>query len=190
MRSQFEIWKWIPGYEGLYKVSNTGLVRSVDRYIKTGKSYGLHLLKGEFLKQKNSRGYLRVGLRNGDEQKFFSIHRLVAQVFLPNTDNLPEVNHKDENKANNWVTNLEWCTRQYNINYGTGIERCRKKRINGKCSKTVYQYSIDGQFIREWPSTREVERSLGYSSSCISRACLKGLAMYGFKWSYLPNAID
>lgn len=181
MRSQFEIWKWVPGYEGLYKVSNTGLVKSVDRYIKTGKSYGLHLLKGEFLKEKNSRGYLRVGLRNGDIQKFFSIHRLVAQVFLPNPDNLPEVNHKDENKANNWVTNLEWCTNLYNIRYGTGIKRR---------SKTVYQYSKDGQFIREWPSTREVERSLGYSSSCISRACLKGLVMYGFKWSYLPNAID
>ena len=124
-----EEWRPIEGYEGLYEVSNTGRVRSVDRYIKNGhSSYRLHkgkvisLLKGEY-------GYIQVNLYyNGKNYKKY-VHRLVAQAFIPNPDNLPQINHKDEDKTNNRVDNLEWCTAKYNINYGTRKDKVRETAI-------------------------------------------------------------
>lgn len=193
MKSQFEIWKWVPGYEGYYKVSNCGSVKSVDRLLTDGR-----VRKGQYMKPTvNNFGYLRIGLRkNNYKQKHFFIHRLVAEAFLPNPENLPQVNHKDENKMNNFVGtpennytdgNLEWCTAKYNSNYGTGIERCSTKRVNGKKSKTVYQYSIDGKFIQEWVSGMEIERQLGFAQSHIGACCRGDLhhkTAYGFIWSY------
>ena len=124
-----EEWRPVVGYEGLYEVSNTGRVRSVDRYIKNGhSSYRLHkgkvisLLKGEY-------GYIQVNLYyNGKNYKKY-VHRLVAQAFIPNPDNLPQINHKDEDKTNNRVDNLEWCTAKYNINYGTRKDKVRETAI-------------------------------------------------------------
>ena len=110
-----EIWKDIKGYEGLYQVSNKGRVKSLN-YRRTGKE---GILKGKPDKD----GYLRVGLCKNKKQKPFYIHRLVAKAFLPNPNNLPEVNHIDENKENNHVENLEWCDRKYNNNYGSRNER-------------------------------------------------------------------
>ena len=110
-----EIWKDIKGYEGLYQVSNKGHVKSLN-YRRTGKE---GILKGRLDKD----GYLRVGLCKNKKQKPFYIHRLVAKAFLPNPNNLPEVNHIDENKENNHVENLEWCDRKYNNNYGSRNER-------------------------------------------------------------------
>ena len=121
-----EEWRPIPGYEGLYEVSNTGRVRSVDRYVKTCYgSYRLH--KGKVLSPGiRPDGYLVVSL----QYRMFRVHRLVAQAFLPNPDNLPQVNHKDENPGNNNVDNLEWCTAKYNNNFGTA--RIRSKDTNIK----------------------------------------------------------
>ena len=123
-----EEWRPIEGYEGLYEVSSYGRVRSLDRYVKNGCSYRLHkgkvlsLLKGEY-------GYLQVNLHcNGKMYKKY-VHRLVAETFLPNPDNLPEVNHKDEDKSNNRVDNLEWCNRKYNLSYGTRLERYRNTML-------------------------------------------------------------
>ncbi len=180
-----EIWKDIEGYEGLYQISNLGRVKRLDRYVK-GRWGNYYLLNGKLIKERKTKdGYLRVGLQTGKKQKMFAIHRLVAKAFIPNPDNLPQVNHKDENKENNCVDNLEWCTAKYNINYGNCIEYRSKKRINGKNSKTVYQYSIDGQFIKEWPSTREIQRSLGFAKSNIVTCCNgKIKTAYGYKWSY------
>lgn len=100
----------VPGYDGLYEVSNLGNVKS--------------LRSGKILKQSNdSHGYKMVSLTKNGKSRCFGIHRLVAMTFIPNPENLPEVNHKDESHDNNSVENLEWCSRKYNLNYGTYRER-------------------------------------------------------------------
>ena len=169
-----EIWCPIKGYEGLYEVSDKGRVRSIkfgkERILKPGR---------------NNKGYLLVGLRKNGEKKTYKVHRLVAKTFTPNPDNLPEVNHKDENKENNSVHNLEWCDRKYNCNYGTRNERVSDKMTNGKLSKLVLQYSLDWKFIKEWQSLHDVERNLGYSSGNISGCCTgRRKSAYNFIWKF------
>lgn len=111
-----EEWKEVPGYEGLYEVSNTGNVRS--------------LIKNKIIKGFINRcGYRLVGLTKNGIFKRFQVHRLVAQAFIPNPDNLPQINHKDENPSNNMVDNLEWCDATYNINYGARTDRVKKTQI-------------------------------------------------------------
>ena len=172
-----EFWKEIKGYEGLYEVSNLGRVKSLN-YRRTGKENILKPLK-------NDKGYFQVVLCKNKKTNVCRVHRLVAEAFLDNPDNLPQVNHKDEDKTNNHVDNLEFCTNDYNIHYGTAIRRKVEKQINGKRSKPVYQYTIDGEFIAEYPSTAEVKRQLGYSHSHISECCLgKFKTAYGYKWKY------
>lgn len=152
----------IKDYEN-YEVTTTGEVINT----KTGK-----VLKG----QKDKDGYLKVQLCKNGKVKIFLIHRLVAQAFIPNPDNLPCVNHKDENKTNNTVENLEWCTHKYNINYGTAIERI---------SKTVLQLEKDGSLVRVWSSAMEVQKQLHFNQSYISKCCRgKRHSAYGFKWCY------
>ena len=113
-----EEWRPIEGYEGLYEVSNTGKVRSVDRYVKYSNGQ-IHLHKGKVLSPvKSNFGYLLVSLCCNGKYKSISVHRLVAQAFIENPDNLPEINHKNEDKTNNSVDNLEFCDRSYNNNYG------------------------------------------------------------------------
>lgn len=107
-----EVWKTIDGYDYPYEISNRGKVLGVRGLMKP---------------YDNGYGYLVVELRKDGKRKHLRVHRLVAEAFLPNTDNLPEVNHKDENKHNNEVTNLEWCTSGYNKRYGNG----RKLRSDG-----------------------------------------------------------
>ena len=115
-----EIYKDIKDLEGKYQVSNFGQILSLN-YRKTGKA--------ELLKPgKTKDGYPIVILYKDGKKKTFTIHRLVAETFLPNPNNLLEVNHKDEDKTNNSVDNLEWCTREYNINYGTHNERMSKTK--------------------------------------------------------------
>ena len=122
-----EIWRPIKGYENLYEISSRGRIKSVDRYVK-GRYGNLRFQKGGIRKTTcNSRGYPAIALCKDGKYKMFNIHRLVAKAFIPNPDNLPEINHKDENKENNCVDNLEWCTRKYNMNYGTTQYRIHNK---------------------------------------------------------------
>ena len=113
-----EVWKDILGYEGVYQVSNHGRIRSLDRYV------GRRFFPGKiFSLNPNRYGYVRVDLRYRGKSKSSAVHRLVAEAFLDNPNGLPQINHKDENKSNNHVDNLEWCTAEYNINYGHRTEK-------------------------------------------------------------------
>lgn len=159
-----EIWKPIKGYEELYEVSNYGRIRSFDRWCSHRR--GKQLKKGKILKLfKDTSGYLCVKLCKNTNQRQFKVHRLVAQAFIPNPNNLPQINHKDECKTNNIVSNLEWCDRKYNVNYGT-----RTKRVAEKLSKTVLQYDLNGNLIKEWKSVAECGMN-GYNQSHVASCC-------------------
>ena len=115
-----EVWKDIVGYENLYQISNLGNVKSVEKYVNSCLKHNTKIKRKEkMLKQYNKSGYLQVALSKNGIKMFFLVHRLVAQAFIPNPNNLPQINHKDENKQNNNINNLEWCDRKYNCNYGT-----------------------------------------------------------------------
>lgn len=150
-----DIWRPVVGYEGLYEVSNLGRVRSLGVYVN-GPNGSKCWRKGRILKDAScGKGYRCVHLSG----KTFNIHRLVAEAFVPNPDNLPCVNHKDQDKTNNRVENLEWCSYKYNINYGDALARSRIKQLNrGDCSKTVYQYTLDGRLCGVYPSIAEAAR--------------------------------
>lgn len=171
-----EIWKKIEGYEN-YEVSNEGRVRSLN-YHRSGEMKVLRL-------EKTKNGYLQVSLYKDEKPKRFKVHRLVATAFLTNSDNLPYINHKNEDKTDNRVENLEWCTIKYNNSYGTRIQKVSVNNTNGKKSKPVLQFTKDGKFIREWPSLSEVQRVLGYATSNISKCCKdKHKSAYNFVWKY------
>lgn len=171
-----ELWKSIVGYEGLYEVSNLGRVMSLN-YNGTGRT--------QVMKPSNDKdGYLQVKLCKDGKIKRFFVHRLVAMAFIPNPNNLPQVNHINEMKDDNRVENLEWCDSKYNTNYGTAIKRRAEKQTNGKKSKPVMQYTLDGEFIREWPSVMECQRN-GFCLSSVS-ACCRGINKQhkGYIWRY------
>ena len=176
-----EIWKTIEGFEGLYEVSNLGRVRSLDRVRKAG--YGSTAnIKGKILAPQNinNRKYLTVNLYRNEIGKHYLVHRLVANAFIPNPNNLPEVNHKDENPSNNNVSNLEWCDRKYNNLYGTATER--RSRTRGK---VVIQCDLNGNEIARHWSAREAARLIGKSQAAISRCCIgKYKYAYGYIWKY------
>jgi hypothetical protein len=188
-----EEWKDIEGYENLYQVSNMGRVKSLGNG-KSNKSK-LKIMKTTL----NHKGYPMIGLMNNGVKRTFSVHRLVAKAFIPNPDNLPQVNHIDEVKTNNCVENLEWCTNEYNHNYGTRIERVRQKQIGnpnlktclgkfGKdnpTSKPIIQFTMDGELVRMWFAARDAEREEGYNSRSISACCSgKRHTHKGSHWEY------
>ena len=173
-------------YEGLYKVSNFGKILSLN-YRNTGKSELMN-------PGTNTKGYLQVKLWKNGEYKKCYVHRLIAETFLPNPENKPEVNHIDEDKTNNFVflnedgsvdkekSNLEWKSHRDNLNHGT-----RNERISKALSKRVLQLSLSGDLIREWESTRECERN-GFNHSAVSRCCNGKLPHYkGFLWMFADD---
>jgi hypothetical protein len=186
-----EIWRPIKGYEGLYQVSNLGRVKSLTR--KNCRS-------DRFIKLVNDRkGYLIVGLYINGKAKHYKVHRLVAEAFIPNPDNLPEVNHKSEEKWLNtvWInedgtidldkSNLEWCTKSYNCSYGTRIKKLlvtRKINEGKTAEKPVIQMTLDNKVVAIWPSASEAERN-GFIQSNITVCCQgKRKTHKGYKWQY------
>lgn len=130
-------------------------------------------------------GYLVVGLRNHGKGKTVKIHRLVAQAFIPNPKKYPQVNHKDENKTNNHVENLEWCTNQYNLNYGSRNQKSGESLKQSMKSKELLQFSQAGKLIKIWPSMHEMSRVTGFNRSDVKQCCLgQAKQSYGYKWEF------
>ena len=181
-----EEWKTIPNYEE-YQVSTYGRVKRLA-YYKNVCGGSKQYCKERILKpQCRKLGYLAVSLSKNSVVKSFLVHRLVAIVFIPNPNDFPQVNHKDENTSNNHVENLEWCNQKYNSNYGTSKQRIASKLKNGIFSKSVEQYDKRGTFINEFPSAMEASRHLGINVSGII-SCCNGNKKYttcgDFQWKY------
>lgn len=185
-----EIWKDIPGYEGVYQASNLGRIRGVDRIDVGGRKW-----KGKVLSQCVCRGYKKVGLNYARINKQCAVHRLVALAFIPNPNGYEQINHKDENPANNMVENLEWCDYMYNRNYGNRNKKAaasQSKRLKGRIPlanmpKPVAKLSPEsGEILETFVSASEAARKCGIQESKISLAC-RGLRNTpgGYKWKYI-----
>ena len=156
--------KDVVGYEGLYAVTSCGKVWSYRNEC---------FLKPDI----SNKGYLRVQLWKDGKMKHYSLHRLVADAYIPNPKKLTQVNHKDENKANNCLQNLEWCDSKYNANYGT-----RNEKVSNSLKIPILQFSLDGELVREWSSATDVGNEVRRGIN----NCLKGRSKssYGFIWKY------
>lgn len=192
-----EIWKDVVGYEGLYQVSNLGNVRSVDHVvqIKRGEQEFKALHKGKQLTPLiRQHGYLGVQLygRGGHATRNLrtcSIHRLVAEAFIPNPNGYEEVNHLDETRTNNCVDNLEWCNHVQNSNYGTRPQRIGNMfRNNKNRSKAIAQYTQSGELVCIYPSLHEADRN-GYAAGNICR-CAKNDPKYQHAYGYIWKYVD
>lgn len=191
-----EIWRPIDG--GFYEVSNYGRVRSTDRCI-IRKNGAPMTLKGKILNPSPANnGYYLVYLEN---RKRYTIHRLVAKAFIPNPDNFPFINHKDENKLNNFVyvnadgsidpeqSNLEWCTVEYNNRYGTSPSRVSATlREHYKSFKPIKMLSLSGEVLKIFGNTLQAARFFGKNRSSVIRHVANGLhghkTAYGYKWEW------
>lgn len=184
--TESEVWKDVAEYEGFYQVSNKGNVRSVERRDSRGCRRRGRVLKPGY----DGSGYPQVNMYQNGKLKTKKVHRLVADAFIPNPKGFLEVNHKNENKTNNELSNLEWCTREYNINHGTLIERSAQTR-----SKKVKAVNTKTGDVVIFSSTTEVGHK-GYNQGNVSRACRgayknntgklvgDGRTYKGFRWSY------
>lgn len=172
-----EEWRPVKGYEGLYEVSNFGRIKHLP----------VKWRPKEFIMRYNITydGYVRIGLTKDGKYKSFAVSRLVGQHFIPNPDNLPQINHKDEDKTNNHVDNLEWCSNKYNVNYGN-----RNMLASKGISKAVAQYSLDGELIRTWDSVTKAAMSLGFDLSSIAKCCNgRTHTSYHFVWKYINQPL-
>lgn len=171
-----EIWKDIKGYENIYQVSSLGRVKSLDKQIIRSNGYK-QTFKSRLLKPAlSNNNYLTVALCNNGKQKTHTVHRLVAETFIENKNNYKCINHIDENKQNNRVDNLEWCTYKYNNCYNDKAKNTRKR---------IYQYSKDNKFIKEWDGIINIQKELNISRNCITRVCKgKRKTTRGYIWRY------
>lgn len=181
-----EEWRAIEGYEGLYEVSTKGRVKSLNwKNMREEKCL--------FLK-KHNKGYLQVELANGNGKKTFLVHRLVAKAFIENPNGFRMVNHKDENKTNNCVENLEWCSNSYNVLYSIARRKTRTNRVSTRkgcrfhganSEKRIVQTKHNGEVVRVWADSRTIFLETGMSDWSISECCRGNRkTAYGFKWRY------
>lgn len=181
-----EEWRDIPGYEGYYQVSSYGRIKSLPR----GKHNPRWKNQNAIRKQSIKKHYYQVNLSKDGKIQWRAVHRLVALAFLPNPNNLPQVNHKDENKANNHVSNLEWCDAVHNMNHGTVRQRMSHTKLTKDYKTKVLQVK-DGKTIAIYNSANDASRKTGISLSAICKVC-QGQPKYktagGYKWKRIPSA--
>lgn len=184
-----EEWRAVPGYEGLYELSNMGRVRSLDRIVRASGVSKRRAFGCVLNPYTNKLRYQYVALSKDGKSKTLSVHRLVANVFVPNPNNYSIINHKDENPSNNRADNLEWCTQMYNVHYGTGMERGDAKSNHGRMA--VDKLDLNGNYICSYRSISEAAEAVGVRKQSIC-ACLKGkhsngrnvFTAGGYKWRY------
>ena len=178
--SNKEEWRPISGYERLYEISNLGRVKSLKRWIRANRT-GRRIIKSKILSIcVNSAGYSIVVLCNNGKKKSHMVHRLVAESFISNPTKYPCVNHKDEDKTNNNVSNLEWCTQEYNANYGTGVAKCSSAKF-----KPVCMLNDNLEVLHCYESAKNAELETGISRKTISRVCNgKSKSAGGYKWKF------
>jgi len=174
-----EEWKDIKDYEGLYQVSNLGRIKSLGRYKNNWSKK--QWVEERILKQRLANtGYYMVVLSKNGKVKGFLVHRLVAETFIPNPENKPQVNHKDENKLNNHIENLEFCTRKYNCNYGTKMERQKEK-----LGKSVIQYDRNMTCINIYSSITKASQTTKINLGNIAKCCKnERKTAGGYIWKY------
>ena len=187
-----EIWKDIEGYEGIYQVSNLGRVRSLDRYYT--KPHPRNGVPTKYFKRGSIRtnhtlrnGYTNVMLKFEGGKKNFMVHRLVAKAFVPGYFEGADVNHKDCNRQNNHADNLEWMTRRDNLIYNNYKNASAMEQIHRSQRKPIIQMTMDGEYIREWPSIYAAHLALGLDSKSISGACRQRYGMKtcgGYRWKF------
>lgn len=193
-----EIWKDIEGFENKYQVSNLGRVKK-KQTIKKHWLGGDSIVKEKILKlNKHREGYLYAQLIVDGKLIPIGIHRLVAMAFIPNPDNLPLINHKDENKENNCVDNLEWCDKNYNNNYGTRNERISNAKKDKKPSeeaiekhkKKIIQMDLEGNIVKIWDSIKDAANEGGFNVGAIGRCLKRKLNKHhNFKWKYYGEGV-
>ena len=179
---QDEVWKDIPGYEGLYQVSNLGKVKSLNKY---------HHKREQILKSRITKyGYYETALCKNGKMKFIGTHRLVALAFIPNLLNKEQINHKDGNKLNNFVDNLEWCTSLENIHHAirTGLEKVYGHENYN--AKEVRQLDLDGNFIKKYKCLKYAQQETGIKYTDISLVCHgKRKTAGGYKWEFVVKEV-
>lgn len=187
-----ELWKDIPGLEGIFQVSNTGQVKSLDRVVRFGKQ--TRHIKGHILKKyiKGTCLYPQVNLSLNNKQNWKTVHCLVAREFIPNPNGYPQVNHIDEDVTNANAANLEWCDSRYNNCYGNHshkqAETLKRRYAEGvikKKTKPVLQYTKEGVLVTKYNSTIEAGKAVNRKPSNISLVC-KGInkTAAGYVWRY------
>ena len=183
-----EVWKDVPNYEGIYKASNFGRIKMVKRTLID--SLGKKINKKEhILKPRTGNRYYMIALYKNGKREDLLLHRVIAQTFIPNPENKPFVNHKDENCFNNCSDNLMWCTQKENMNWGTINERMSK---NSKSKRKVNQYDMDGNYIKTWDCMTDFYKSKGLKLKTGIIECCKGRRQshMGYKWKYADEELQ
>lgn len=179
-----EQWRPIEEFEGFYKVSNFGHIRSLDRVVISKRGIPM-TFKGKELKCfVATNGYKNVILKKSGIEYPQIVHRIVAKAFLPNPNNLPQVNHKNEVKTDNRVSNLEWCDVSYNAKYKDAQKR-RYKNGGGRRKRPVNQFTTDGRFLRTFQSIAEAAKAVGAKQNAITHCCQgRFKTSMGYRWRY------
>lgn len=194
---QDETFKPVKGYEDLYEISNYGKIKSLNKEWKVlnykSKEYTSVKMKSKILKTSISHcGYEQIVLSKNGKATLKLVHRLVTEAFIPNPENLPCVNHKNGNKSDNYVENLEWCTYSYNEKHAfkIGLSRSYLKGKYGKehnLAKSIEQYDLQGNFIKTWDCISDAARELKIDNGRITKCCQHRKYCHsagGFKWEY------